>query len=252
MKKINLSILLSSALLFSACQKDEEVTLDCDAFEWEYEGSGAPSNWSGCFLDCGGQVQSPIDIANAVEDAQLSAITHTYDASPFEFFNNGHTVEFEYESGSIMLFEGIPYELLQFHFHTGSEHHLNGQQYPMEIHLVHKDSATGNLAVVGIFFEEGAENTFLEKLGSTLPMENERISKTEVLNAAEVLPIDGSYYTYGGSLTTPPCTEIVSWVIMENPVQASSQQIDRFHSVLEDNYRPIQSINGRNIAHFIQ
>jgi carbonic anhydrase len=90
----------------------------------------------------------------------------------------------------------------------GAELLPTGQQYPMEIHLVHKDASTGNLAVVGIFFEEGAENPFLEKLGSTLPM--------------------------------------------ENPVQASSQQIDLFHSVLEDNYRPIQSINGRNIAHFIQ
>lgn len=252
MKKINLSLFLSGALFFSACQKDEEMTLDCDAFEWEYEGSGAPSNWSGCFLDCGGNVQSPINIVNAIDDAQLSSITHAYEDAPFEFFNNGHTVEFEYAEGSEMLFEGIPYELLQFHFHTGSEHQLNGKQYPMEIHLVHKDAATGNLAVIGVFFKEGNENTFLEKLGTTLPMENERISKTEVLNVADILPMNGSYFTYGGSLTTPPCSEIVSWVLMENPVEASPQQIERFHNVLEDNYRPLQSLANRIISHHIE
>ncbi|MGA1544704.1 MAG: carbonic anhydrase [Saprospiraceae bacterium] len=252
MQKINLSILISSALFFSACQKDEEMVLDCNAFEWEYEGSGAPVNWTGCFLDCGGQVQSPVNIANSVENGQLSSLIHSYENAAFEFFNNGHTVEFEYEAGSNMIFEGIPYELLQFHFHTGSEHQLNGRQYPMEIHLVHKNVATGNLAVIGVFFEEGNENSFLEKLGTTLPIENERISKSEVLNVKEVLPTDGSYYTYGGSLTTPPCSEIVNWVVMENSVEASPQQIERFHEVLRDNYRPLQAINGRSISHYIQ
>ncbi len=251
MKKIHillLSIFITS-LLLSSCQEDDEV--DCITFEWGYEGDASPDNWESCHTECGGQSQSPINITGAVVDGSLTALETHYEGVPIELINNGHTVEFEYEVGSMLQLNGDDYDLLQFHFHTGSEHTIDNLQYPMEAHLVHQNAATGNLAVIGIFFEEGSENSFLANFSDNLPLAaDDHYSSTNMVNVGDLLPANGAYYTYSGSLTTPPCSEIVTWLVLKTPVEASSTQIQNMHDIIHDNYRPVLPLNEREIKEF--
>ncbi len=156
-------------------------------------------------------------------------------------------MQFNYEASSTMDLNGVDYNLLQFHFHTGSEHTINGTQYPMEVHLVHQNDA-GELAVVGIMFEEGNENAFLKNFSDNLPAaKDDNYSSTTKVNAGDLIPSTGGYFTYSGSLTTPPCSEIVTWIVMKNPIQISASQIENFHTIMHDNFRPTQPLNGRVI-----
>ena len=254
--KKNYPVLVIFALVtltFSACKDDDEPTaVDCDNFQWAYEGNEGPANWFECNTDCGGTVQSPIDVTGAQADASLTALSTHFEAVPVELINNGHTVEFEYEAGSKLTLNGADFELLQFHFHTESEHTVNGTHYPMEAHLVHKNNATGALAVIGIFFEEGAENVFLKNFSDNLPAaKDDHVSDSATtVDVTDLLPADNSYFTYSGSLTTPPCSEIVTWLVMKTPVEASADQISKFHTIMHDNNRPIQGLNGRTITEF--
>ncbi len=240
-------LIIFSLIIFSeACKSDGKI--DCDDFHWSYEGQEAPNTWQNCYADCGGQAQSPINITGAVADAALADLETHYEDVPIELINNGHTVEFEYEAGSIFKVNGEDFELLQFHFHTGSEHNVNGNQYPMEVHLVHKNAASGELAVIGIFLEEGDENIFLKNFSDNLPInEDDHYSSAINVNVTDLLPVGTAYYTYSGSLTTPPCSEIVTWFVMKDPVQASATQINAFHAIMHDNFRPIQTLNGRSL-----
>jgi len=220
----------------------------CNDFHFAYDGEEGPDHWATCFADCGGGTQSPIDIAGAVTDMTLPGLEVHYENVPIELINNGHTVEFEYETGSKLVLNGEDYKLLQFHFHSSSEHTVGGTQYPMEAHLVHINEATGALAVIGIFFENGAENTFLKNFSDNLPASSgDHYSPGSLANVEELLPADGNYYTYTGSLTTPPCSEIVTWIVMKAPVEASSEQLSNFSGVLHDNFRPVQDLNGRTV-----
>jgi carbonic anhydrase len=240
------------AILFTSCQKDDDDTpiVDCTEYHWEYDGDSAPETWPVCTSDCGGNAQSPVNIAGATTDASLMALETHYEQVPIELINNGHTVEFEYEAGSVLKLNGDDYALLQFHFHTSSEHTVDGTQYPMEAHLVHRNSA-GALAVIGIFFEEGSENAFLKNFSDHLPAAAEdHFSSEDVVNVESLLPSNAHYYTYTGSLTTPPCSEIVTWLVMKAPVEASALQISAMHSIVHDNYRPVQPLNGRTIREF--
>jgi len=245
--------LFATTFLFSSCQNDDEAdtNFNCMAFEWEYEGTSAPDHWGNCFMDCSGQSQSPIDITGAVVDGSLTALATQYEEVPIELKNNGHTVEFEYEEGSTLQLNGADYKLLQFHFHTQSEHTLDGMHYPMEVHLVHQNEATGNLAVIGILFEEGNENEFLANFSNDLPLSaDDNYASESQINVEDLLPTNGAYYTYGGSLTTPPCSEIVTWLVFKTPVEASIAQIQSMHDIVHDNYRPVQALNGREIRAF--
>jgi len=238
-------------LLIASCKKDDLEAEDCTEYHWEYEGASGPGNWATCFTECKGQSQSPIDIKGAVVDGGLNALDMHYEDVPVALINNGHTVEFEYGDGSTIKFNGEDYDLLQFHFHTGSEHTVDGLQYPMEVHLVHQEAATGNLAVVGIFFKEGSENAFLANFIDSLPAGvDDHYSSAKLVNVADVLPVAEAYYTYSGSLTTPSCSEVVTWLVLKNPVEASSVQIQKMHEIIHDNNRPIQSLNGREILEF--
>jgi len=239
-------LVLLTCLLISSC-KDEKA-IDCNVFQWGYEGDSGPDHWSTCTSDCGGQTQSPVDITEAVPDNTLPPLSIVYEDVPIDLTNNGHTIEFEYESGSSLSFEGIQYELIQFHFHTKSEHTLAGQHYPLEVHLVHKNTATGNLVVIGVFFETGNENPFLQHFINDLPdQKDEHFSSAEIVSVNDLLPLDRRYYTYNGSLTTPPCSEIVNWIVMKTPVEISNSQLQHFISILHSNNRPIQPLHGREI-----
>ncbi len=248
---LTLSLLFFS-LVISSCKNDDEETGDfCLDYHWEYQGTTNTDSWSTCYADCGGQTQSPVNITGAVIDEGLSAITTNYESAPIEFTNNGHTLQFNYKTGSTINFSGDDYNLLQFHFHTGSEHTVGGQQFPMEIHLVHEDATTGNLAVIGIFFQEGNENEFLAKFIDNAPSTaDETFTSTDSINVAELLPAENAYYTYTGSLTTPPCSEVVTWLVMKTPIEASSGQIEKIQGIIQDNYRPVQALNDRTIKEF--
>ncbi|MDY8134560.1 carbonic anhydrase family protein [Aquimarina sp. 2201CG5-10] len=224
---------------------------DC---HFEYEGSSGPDNWfslcNGAWSDCGGNVQSPINIVtnSTLEDDSINNINTNYAKSSTDIFNNGHTIQFNYNSGSYASLGNIDYNLLQFHFHTGSEHTVDGLRYPMEMHLVHQDPTTGLLAVVGIFFTEGRENEALAQFMDHLPEnEDDHYTSSEEYDIKDILPDELDFYTYNGSLTTPPCSEIVSWYVVKAPVEASHEQLERFEHIMHENFRPVQILDGRTV-----
>ncbi len=217
---------------------------------WGYEGTHGPSHWGSLdpgFALCGdGREQSPIDLVGA-EPQEQSAISFDYAPSPISILNNGHTIQVDYAAGSGIVLEGARYDLAQFHFHHGSEHTVEGAAYPMEMHLVHV-GADGALAVVGVFLEEGASNEALAPVWSGLPEDPEparTISGT--VDAAALLPDSRTTWRYAGSLTTPPCSEGVSWLVMTDPAPISRDQIEAFRRIVPPNARPPQPLHGRRL-----
>jgi len=216
---------------------------------WGYEGEAGPEHWgelSPDFAACSaGKEQSPIDIpaSAAVNPADLA---FNYKPTAVTIVNNGHAIQVNYDAGSSIEVDGITYKLLQFHFHALSEHTVKGEHADMEMHLVHQN-ADGGLAVVGVLINKGAENPAYAPVWNHLPAEEgepETISD-ETVNVNDLLPADRSYYRYNGSLTTPPCTEGVKWLMMTNPVELSEAQVAAFDAVMYDDYRPVQPFNAR-------
>ncbi len=136
---------------------------------------------------------------------------------------------------------------MQFHFHSPSEHAVEGELYPAEMHLVHAD-ADGNLAVVGVFISEGAENTAFTPVWDNLPAEETEATPTgATINAADLLPDEQLFFRYSGSLTTPPCSEGVLWSVMSDPVEMSAEQIEMYTAIFSGNNRPLQVLNDREL-----
>jgi len=223
---------------------------DKAAPHWEYAGKAGTSHWSeldDSFSACKlGKAQSPIDIRGA-KAAQLAPIEFHYAGSPAEIVNNGHTVQVNLaEGGSIKLASG-DYKLLQFHFHTPSEEKINGRNYPLVAHFVHKNAA-GELAVVAVLFRQGKENAALQQVFAALPG---KVGDKHVLegsfNAEAVLPAQRGYYAYMGSLTTPPCSEGVHWQVLVKESEISRQQLAAFRKLYPMNARPVQPLNGRSL-----
>ena len=218
---------------------------------WTYEGEEGPSHWGELdqnYAVCGtGQSQSPIDVANASEQ-DLSNISFHYQPSEVNILNNGHTVQVNYDAGSYIEVDATRYDVVQFHYHAPSEHTLDGQSFPAELHIVHRN-ADGNLAVVGILLKEGIENAAYEPFISNLPAEKADVKDAgATINAADLLPSAGTTFRYSGSLTTPPCTEGVNWLLMTTPVELSSQQLTTLDSHFEGGTnRPVQPINERTL-----
>ncbi len=216
---------------------------------WCYEGENGPEHWgegepefSKCKI---GENQSPIDITQTVK-VKMDSIRFTYNMTPFNIINNGHTIQVNYEKGSSIYVDGDEYNLIQFHFHAPSEHKVNGKAYDMVAHLVHKNK-DGILAVVAVFMKEGKENDFIKTLWNNFPKEEGKIYsfKSIKINVNQLLPKDRGYYSYFGSLTTPPCSENVNWFILKTPVGVSKEQIAKFSSIFKSNARPVQPLHGR-------
>ncbi|MCG6940226.1 MAG: carbonic anhydrase [Thiohalocapsa sp.] len=225
------------------------TTLAQAGAHWGYGGEEGPAHWGEldpAYTLCGaGQDQSPIDIHDAI-DTDLPAIDFHYGAGGRDEINNGHSIQIDYLPGSFVAYEGRDYALKQFHFHTPSENHVEGHAYPMEAHLVHAD-ADGHLLVIAVLFEEGARNEALDTAWQDMP---ERPHTHHLLHtrafAGALLPPDRHYYRFDGSLTTPPCSQGVTWLVMKEPVTASKAQIQHFARVMgHPNNRPVQSLNGR-------
>jgi carbonic anhydrase len=232
---------------------------------WSYQGESAPENWGKLdpeFMMCGiGKNQSPINLDRPVK-AQLEPLTlnyaagvanirnhgHAPPAGATEILNNGHTVQVNYAPGSTIVVGGRAFELKQFHFHSPSENQIDGKQFALEAHLVHAD-ASGNLVVLAVMFDEGAPNAFLEKIWDKMPTNEGGEAKFQAgLNVTQMLPANKSYYYFNGSLTTPPCTEGVRWLVMKSPVTVSKAQVERFaKAVGHPNNRPLQPVNARPV-----
>lgn len=218
---------------------------------WSYTGHEGPEYWGTLdakYSSCDkGVNQSPINLTGFI-DSDLPALHLVYESGGHEIFNNGHTIQINYQPGSWFRIDSRVYELKQFHFHSPSENHINGKSYPMEMHLVHADTE-GKLAVVAVMFEEGSENETLKTIWSAMP---EVAGNTNVLpsivSVDGLLPVNREYYRFNGSLTTPPCTEGVLWLVMKQPVTITKEQISQFTDVMhQQNNRPVQQINARPI-----
>jgi carbonic anhydrase len=220
------------------------------AESWGYAGDTKPENWSKLSSDfqaCkNGKEQSPVDLPDAV-DLGSKDLAIAYQDSPLVLVNNGLTLRADYAPGSSITLDGQPYELIQFHFHTPSEHLIAEKPYDMELHLVHRNQA-GALAVIGVFIEKGKGNPIVQKIWDVMPNPNakEKIANATV-NAESLLPKNRIFYRYQGSLTTPPCSEGVEWIVMRQPIALSAEQIDRFQQLFDPNARPVQPMNQRHL-----
>ena len=217
---------------------------------WSYEGSGGPAGWGMMkpeFTKCStGTRQSPIDIRDGIR-VSLDAVQFDYKPSTFRVIDNGHTVQVNVGQGNSIEVMGRRYDLVQFHFHRPSEERINGKQFDMVAHLVHKDPE-GKLAVVAVLLERGGAQPIVQTIWNNLPLEKgEEVPAKAMLDLSALLPAERSYYTYMGSLTTPPCSEGVLWMVMKNPVPISTEQIGIFTRLYPMNARPIQSASGRLI-----
>lgn len=238
---------------------------------WTYTGKTGADHWS--TLDSNYQIcsigkeQSPINI----ETTQLqtkNSLQLDYHAAPLEIINDGitvlnikgrktiindgHTLQLNFpEKGpkETIALAGTEYRLVQFHFHTPAENLLNGKQFPMEIHFVHQ-SKEGELAVIGVWVIPGKANASLEKILNNLPTEKKVLKTVKNINIepTDFTPQKLTYYRFNGSLTTPPCNEQVSWIVMQTPIEASIEQIQKLREAIgQTNARPVQPLHQRHI-----
>lgn len=218
---------------------------------WAYTGHhGSPAHWAEldpAFETCAkGTKQSPVDISKTVKTA-LPKLEFAYGSVAPVIVNNGHTVQVNLPAGQSLKIGDQSYELLQFHFHTPSEETIAGKHAAMVAHFVHRNAA-GELGVVGVLMEQGKRNPAFEGIFSHLPRPGEKITVDGLkLDLAALLPSDKGYYAYEGSLTTPPCSQGVSWMVLKTPVKLGAEQIKAFRRLFSANARPIQPLNGRII-----
>lgn len=239
--------------------------------DWDYSGDEGPHYWGHLdkrFIACSqGKWQSPIDIPANVEKKN-SQLDIQYQTSPLivsdemptevtigdtqTIYDDGHglKVSFPQNAREFIKFDGKEYRLVQFHTHSPSENHIQGKSYPGEIHFVHQGK-DGKLAVIAVFIKPGAPNPTLQKIINNAPDEEgkEFIIKGQSINPNDLIPTNRSHYVFSGSLTTPPCSEGVQWIVMSEPITASSDQIRRLRSLADGpNARPVQPFNDRPIS----
>lgn len=239
---LTIALLVLSSQLFLIGQEHKSG-------HWGYDGDAGPSHWAALdpdFALCqSGHHQSPINIRNP-RKADLPPIQVDYQPSPLHIIDNGHTIMINYAPGSSIRVGENRYVLKQFHFHRPSEEQVDGKSYEMSVHLVHADEQ-GNIAVVAVLIKTGAENSLIDELWSDVPTEKEQEERLEnvQINAKALLPEDRSYYTFTGSLTTPPCTENVTWFVLKHPVTVSAAEIKRFEKLYRHNARPPEPLYDR-------
>ena len=253
-KKLLLATAILGANLLYAEHSKADIKLEHNKHEkqvhWGYTGAGSPENWAKIdkrsFICAEGNNQSPINLTGFTE-SELPAIQFNYNLVSSELLNNGHTVQTNIKEGSSITVDDIQFDLKQFHFHTPSENNINGTSYPLEAHFVHA-SKEGKLAVVAVMFEEGEENKALTELWAKMPNNAGDKHSIDAKELNALLPKDRDYYRFNGSLTTPPCTEGVRWLVMKKSVTLSKAQVETFAKVMhQHNNRPIQSTNARVI-----
>lgn len=240
---------------------DTEIT-DSNAHiennHWTYDGETGPEHWAEIEHqpDCEGNLQSPINIIdiNAETDSDLKPIEFYYSSNVkiHDVLNNGHTIQYDFDKGDYISIDDEKYELMQIHFHEASEHTINGLRYPLEMHMVHV-GADNKIAVIAIMAIEGNSSEPFNFLEKYLPVKNGETKKIDAkFNLNLNLPLVRDYYTYKGSLTTPPCTQNVSWYIFKTPITISIEQVKQLQELMpSNNYRNEQPINNRIIRQYI-
>ncbi|EJW12999.1 Carbonic anhydrase [Rhodovulum sp. PH10] len=218
-----------------------------EGVHWGYDGDHGPAHWGE--LDkasnvCGaGAQQSPIDIGPTIR-AELPELKIDWSKGVEKIVNNGHTIQVNVKPGSTLELGDQTYQLLQFHFHRPSEHTVAGKHFPMEVHFVHKNDA--GLAVVGVLMETGDKNPLFAEVIDEMPREAGKSAALDGdLHPEDLLPKARSYYRYTGSLTTPPCSETVEWLLMTEPVEVASSDVDAFAKLYAMNARPVQKPHRR-------
>ncbi|MFN3716471.1 MAG: carbonic anhydrase [Thiobacillus sp.] len=240
-------------LLSAAVLSCISLAAGAEAPHWAYDGPQGARHWAELdknYTECRlGHAQSPIDIQSAKIDKDAPALEFSYQARPLVIVNNGHTVQVDETGAGALTIGGHAYQIAQFHFHTPSEERIRGRAYDMVAHLVHKDDA-GKLAVVAVLFKLGRENTALKPVLDNMPLGAGPAHTVAGLsfNPADLLPGKRGYYHFQGSLTTPPCTEGVSWYVLSTPVELSRAQLAQFRTLYKHNARPLQPANGREIT----
>jgi carbonic anhydrase len=234
------------------------ISFSATAQEFSYNGDNGPgywselrADWSACAASSSDAAQSPINISRIKFDKSLKKLDLETFPTTIDIFNNGHTIEQHYEgTGSRVYIKGVEYELKQFHFHTLSEHVVAGQHSLMEIHLVFAEDGGTNLVIGQLFTKGGSDNQFIQKLiDAGLPETDGDVTEAEeLINVGDGLASTNSYYTYSRSLTTPPFSEVVTWVVLQKPARISMDQIEAFRHVLGNNFRPVQDTNGRVVT----
>ena len=253
------NFLLAGTAIYSFLLAGLLLQVLADAAEWGYEGETGPDNWgelSPDFALCAdGTAQSPIDIRDASELTLVDIEFHYGEAeadaqSSDAISNNGHTIQVDTAPGRSIVYNGIRYDLLQFHFHAPSEHTIQGAA-PMEVHFVHRDANSGNLAVVGILLTEGdGDNEAYGAVLEDMPAEaGDPAALPAPLAMQTLLPEGRGYYTYQGSLTTPPCSEIVRWLLLDTPIALSAGQIAAYTTLYSNNARPVQPLGKRDLLY---
>lgn len=219
--------------------------------EFGYSGAHGPaqwahtSGWEACAVTS--KRQSPIAIDHVTVDRALAPLQITAHPTPLALVNNGHTVEQEYEPGAAITLGGTRYELAQFHFHAPSEHTIDGHHAALELHAVFAEPNSPRKAVVAQMFTVGRSNAFLAQLlDAGLPTKSgDHAGNARPINVADAFTDLAHYYTYDGSLTTPPCSETVTWLVLQRTGELSSAQATAFEHVLGKNARPLQGRNQR-------
>lgn len=236
------------------CSVENATTIPSN--HWSYEGNTGPINWGGlnpAYRACSnGLKQSPINIdfskVKVLKDS-AKPLSILYQPTPVDVLNTGNTIQAHLTNDQNRLnLNGNQYTLQQFHFHTPSEHKLNGKHQEMELHLVHQDE-NGKIAVLGILITEGSKHKTLDEIWKVLPAQKTKdaIAINQPLQLNDLLPKNQTFFLYEGSLTTPPCTENVHWVVFKESIEMSKSQIEAFQKIFPDNHRPIQPINDRDI-----
>ena len=255
--KISVLVIVAGAV----GQEPKKISPPPGDARWGYEGNEGPRSWgklSPKWAVCGkGKSQSPIDIGKTwnsnlppikaqFRPIELRIIHQEHMA---DITNTGHTIQVNYTEGDTLEMGGVQYELLQFHFHSPSEHTVHGKHFPIEMHMVHR-SKDGKLAVVGVFIEAGKQHPDFDPALGNLPKTKGVVNHLEnvKIDVNRLIPDEKTSFRYVGSLTTPPCSEQVQWIILTQPIQFSANQISGFQKVIHGNNRPVQRLHGRTVA----
>jgi carbonic anhydrase len=229
------------------CPLCASVVRAADAPHWDYEGHGGAQKWGeldGSYKSCGiGAEQSPIDLSGSVK-ATLDPLQIHWKPQAFKIVNNGHTIQANAAPGSTLLIAEDTYNLIQFHFHAPSEHAVNGRRSAMEVHFVHA-AADGRLAVVGVFMQPGLKNDAFAAIMQVAPRTEGETILAQPVDPRQFLPASKALFRYKGSLTTPPCSEVVDWNVFEQPIEVAEADIKAFQAIFPMNARPLQPLNRR-------
>jgi carbonic anhydrase len=219
--------------------------------QWSYDGQEDTAHWgmlSPAYMACEtGSHQSPINITMPRHETMQEQLVFHYQSASVHTLDNGHTIQVNVPPGSELRLNGRAYRLKQFHFHEPSEHHVDSRTYPMELHLVHQD-VNGHVVVIAVLVETGSPNQPLAQLWTMLPTKVGEQGAEHAFNPRGLLPSSTHHFSYHGSLTTPPCTEGVQWIVLRDPITMSAEQIAQFLSVIGHNARGIQPLHGRKVS----